>query len=397
MGALKYNAKKLNHPDPKRRAELLDTNFSSFDLTAIKREVEIIRLLRPGLNKYVYHTSLNFSAEEAMELDNGKLLAIAHDYLQGMGFTNNQYMIFRHYDAEHPHIHLLVTRICFDGSVVSDSNNYKRSEALLRRLEAQYDLGAVYQSSYVARKDRDNKVSVYPVSNVADRAPKKDELEQIIRTGRPSAKMRLQEELSHILKQRDLSMQDFVQQCESVGIGLLFNQQLTGRISGITYFYRDFKAKGQALGSRFKWTEIIKLLDYEQIRDSETVSQASARTKEKYGEFQHRSGTGENEQRSRGTRTAAGNTDADAAERYGECQSNRGAERGTASNGETNNVVGTETQHALQDSYTDSRNTGYTDREVYGYMDIEIAEDIDDEAILGKNRRRQQKARTNQR
>ncbi|MBD1362629.1 relaxase/mobilization nuclease domain-containing protein [Mucilaginibacter sp. ZT4R22] len=52
-----------------------------------------------------------------------------------MGFTDNQYMIFRHHDAGHPHIHLMVNRITFDGNVISDSNYVKRSEALLRKLE----------------------------------------------------------------------------------------------------------------------------------------------------------------------------------------------------------------------------------------------------------------------
>src|ERR1700753_4019532 len=140
MGALGYNLKKLNYKDPNKRAELLDTNFKSLVIEHIQKEVNLLKELRPNLGKYVYHTSLNFSNAEIQSLSNEKLLAIAHDYLEALGYTDNQYFIFRHYDAEHPHLHLLVNRIRFDGNVVSDSNNYKKSEAILRRLEYQYNI-----------------------------------------------------------------------------------------------------------------------------------------------------------------------------------------------------------------------------------------------------------------
>ncbi|WP_428331754.1 relaxase/mobilization nuclease domain-containing protein [Mucilaginibacter sp.] len=111
MGALNYNLKKLYHPDPALRAELLDTNFTSLDIRQIKKEVDWLRSLKPNLNKYVYHTSLNFPKED--QFDNHKLMAIAHDYLNASGYSNNQYFIFRHHDADHPHLHLLVNRISF--------------------------------------------------------------------------------------------------------------------------------------------------------------------------------------------------------------------------------------------------------------------------------------------
>ncbi|MDN3585007.1 relaxase/mobilization nuclease domain-containing protein [Mucilaginibacter flavus] len=284
MGALAYNLKKLNHKDSSKRAELLETNFASLDFELIKKEIEVIRRKRPSLGNYVYHTSLNFLHEETDKLDNTKLLSIAGDYLQRMGFTDNQYMIFRHYDAEHPHIHLLVNRITFDGKVVSDSNNYKRSEALLRKLEKVHELKTVQQSKFVAVQASTQNVKVFPTGSKFRRSPKKDEIEMVVRTGQASNKMLVQEKLSLILNQPKRSMQDFIQHCEAEGIDLLFNQATTGYVSGITFFYKDFKAKGQALGGRFKWMEIEKKLDYEQNRDRKIVSEANGRTKARYGD-----------------------------------------------------------------------------------------------------------------
>lgn len=267
MGALNYNLKKLGHTDSQMRAELLATNFASIDPAIIKQEVELMKSLKPNLSRYVYHTSINFGKEDKDCLDNDKLLAIANDYLKESGFTNNQYMVFRHHDADHPHIHLLANRISFDGTVVSDSNNFKKSEAILRSLETKYGLTQVPGSQKAETK-----------------AVKKGELEMVIRTGRPSHKMLLQEKMKAILRQPKLTVPEMIRLGKKEGIYFLFNQASTGRVTGITYFHEGFKIKGQALGNQFKWAEVIKKVAYEQVRDSQAISEANHRTRAAYGE-----------------------------------------------------------------------------------------------------------------
>ncbi len=313
MGALNYNLKKLYHPNPETRAELLATNFASTDPTIIRQEVEMMKSMKPNLGRYVYHTSINFPKEDL--LDNDKLLAIAHDYLKESGYTNNQYMIFRHHDADHPHIHLLVNRISFDGRVVSDSNNFKKSEAVLRNLEIKYGLKQVQDSKKAETK-----------------AVKKGELEMVIRTGKPSDKMLLQEKMKTLLDRPDLTVSDLIKQAKKEGIHFLFNQAMTGRITGITYFYEDFKIKGQALGNRFKWAEIIKKVGYEQNRDSKAISEANDNTRAKYGQSGPAAAERTGSERTRSARTNAFGTalpdPAELAERSenGERDSERAAE-----------------------------------------------------------------------
>ena len=364
MGALGYNLRKINHADFNRRAQLLDFNFSSLDRNVIKGEVDLLRLLRPNLNRYVYHTSLNFSKEEEQHLDNEKLLAIGHEYLYASGYTNNQYLIFRHFDAGHPHLHLLVNRICFDGSVVSDSNNYKKSEAILRRLEQLYNLVAVELSR--------------PVSQ---RAPKKDELEKVIRTGRPSDKMMLQQLMNTILKQKNLTLSELISEGEKAGISFLFNQQSTGRISGVTYFYNDFKIKGQALGNRFKWSELLKSINYEQARDSITVSEANCRTRAIYGEepLVHKQELKEQQ---------SGNDRNDTGLR-GDSEPGNGKQKAGAAIDGKHQQVETGLRDAGNDAKMNYVNLNDLGHHSFGYTNFsEIADDVDDEAVYGKKRRR---------
>ena len=60
MSALNYNFKEMYYPDPRKRAELLATNFVSMDTRFIRKEVKLVCALRPNLTRYVYHTSLKF-------------------------------------------------------------------------------------------------------------------------------------------------------------------------------------------------------------------------------------------------------------------------------------------------------------------------------------------------
>src|SRR5690554_5983652 len=264
MGALSYNMKKMNVPDKKERAELLATNFISLEKSVIKKEVDLVASLSPRLKKNTYHTSLNFAQGESVS--NEKMLEIAREYMEGMGFDDNPYFIFRHHDSNHPHCHILALRTKFDGSTVSDSNNYKRSEKIVRQLEKKYGLQRAEASERAIL-----------------RAPDKDELEMVQRTGRASRKMVLQEKVNSALLQ-SRTIKSFITHLEQAGVQVLFNQASTGRVSGITYFMDDFKAKGQALGNRFKWANIINTIDYEQNRDGQAISQANSRTKARYGE-----------------------------------------------------------------------------------------------------------------
>jgi relaxase-like protein/mobilization protein MobC len=388
MGALNYNLKKLFLAEKDRRAELLSTNFSSTDVKGIAKEIEMVRSLRPNLNRYVYHTSLNFPKEEQAHLSKSKLLAIARDYLEAMGFSNNQYLIFLHHDADHPHLHLLVNRIRFDGSIVSDSNNFKRSEAIVRFLENRYWLTQVRQGKYSAKHrnndvsmKRRNSITIERSNNISQRAPSKNEIEMSIRTGKGSNKMVLQETLKRILQNRGQTLADFIRRCEAEEISLLFNQASTGRISGVTYFCNGFKSKGQALGERFKWAEIIKSLNYEQIRDGKTIGETNSRTLAKYGEL-------DSTKQSNNTRAGHG-----VAELHRSCTEDiefDGWEQGFTD--EASRTVDPDRAQALErdvanDHISAGSNDYHSDR-FGGFIDIQISDDIDDETIHGRKRLR---------
>lgn len=256
-GALRYNLQKVEQGV----AKILDMTFISTKEDSIIREVALVRMQRPNLQKYFYHTSLNFPPNE--NLSDEQMNLIANEYLTSMGFDQHQFAIFRHFDADHPHLHLLVNRIGYDGKVVSDSKDYQRSEQVLRRLEKQHGLTEVISSR-----------------QAQERAMTKNELEMMKRTDEPSVKMKLQVIIKNVLNQKP-SAEQFIQQLEAQGINVMFNQASTGFVSGISYGYEGIQFKGAHLGNAYKWQAVKNTISYEQERDRATIYQANVRTRER--------------------------------------------------------------------------------------------------------------------
>lgn len=264
MGAFDYNDQKMSHKDPLQKAELLTHNFAEYNRELVAKEIQLLQQLRPNLTRDAYHVSLNFAPGDS--LSKAQLIDIAKDYMYGMEFNDNLFSLWQHHDADHCHAHLLVFRTRFDGSLVSDANNYRRSEALCRQLEHKYNLQTVKASK-----------------EAQERAPSKDELEMVARTGRPPSRMLMQERLKMVLGKSG-TVSDFITNCNKEGIYLLFNHsEKTGHVSGLTYIFSDgFIVKGQTLGNMFKWKNINEKLNYEQSRDSKTIGETNGTTRERF-------------------------------------------------------------------------------------------------------------------
>lgn len=256
-GALRYNLEKVE----KGVAEVLDHSFVEVSEKTIMKEIQMIRSHRPNLKKFFYHTSINFPPNE--NLSNQTMLQIGQDYLKESDFTQHHYIMFRHYDAGHPHLHILVSRIGYDGKVLSDSNDFARCERILRQLENKYNLTQVASSTQAKQ-----------------RAVTKDELEMMKRTNTPSHKVQLQAIIKQVLAQKlKPTTKEFIQELGKRKVNVLFNQATTGYVSGISYSYEGITITGAKLGNDFKWTSIKNSIDYDQHRDQKIIQQTNERTK----------------------------------------------------------------------------------------------------------------------
>jgi hypothetical protein len=96
--------------------------------------------LNPKVTKTVGHISLDFSSQDKDKLTNAKMLQIAKEYMTKMEISNTQYIIGRHYDKEHPHIHIIFNRVNNEGKTISDKNDRYRSEKICKELTEKHGL-----------------------------------------------------------------------------------------------------------------------------------------------------------------------------------------------------------------------------------------------------------------
>ena len=139
-GAIVYNGEKIN----KEHGRLLDTNKIYNDGTGsvdIKRAFADFMQWIPSTTKTerpMVHISLNPHPDDV--LTDAQLTAIAHEYMEKMGFGDMPFLIFKHEDIERHHVHIVALRVKTDGTCISDRNNFYRSKDICRELEKKYGL-----------------------------------------------------------------------------------------------------------------------------------------------------------------------------------------------------------------------------------------------------------------
>ncbi len=92
------------------------------------------------ITKPVAHISLNFSKEDSHHLTDEKMMHIAQVYIKKMGYDNTQVLMIRHTDREHPHLHLILNRVDFDGKRISDRNERVRNIKVTQELTHKHRL-----------------------------------------------------------------------------------------------------------------------------------------------------------------------------------------------------------------------------------------------------------------
>jgi len=95
--------------------------------------------LNGNVKRNSVHISLNFHPSE--KYADEKLLKIAGAYMEKIGFGSQPYLVYRHDDAGHPHIHLVSIKVREDGSRIDMHNIGKnQSEKARKEIETAFNL-----------------------------------------------------------------------------------------------------------------------------------------------------------------------------------------------------------------------------------------------------------------
>lgn len=107
----------------------------------------------------VKHVSISFSSEDAHlfpdnEQGDRYMAQLVEEWLRGMGITNAQYIVARHFDKTHPHCHLVFSRIDLDGNVISAFNERIRSVKVCKEIKLRHGLTFGNMTGEKVNRDR---------------------------------------------------------------------------------------------------------------------------------------------------------------------------------------------------------------------------------------------------
>lgn len=229
----------LDYLDSKQGSRLIARNMGGKTPRTLSAEFAVSRQLNPRLEKAVYHSSLSLPKTE--HLDDDQWSAIAEEYLAGMEFNDSQYVVYRHSDKDHDHVHIVASRIRItDGTTVNDSWDYVRSEKLIRELEHKYELTPAISSSQKQQRGQTT-----------------GELRLIERTATSSVRTKLQKIIDAETKQ-PIAMPEFVNCLKDQGIDAKVSFTRTGKIRGISYKYDGVATSGTHLGKAYTFPGLQK-------------------------------------------------------------------------------------------------------------------------------------------
>ena len=116
--------------------------------------------------------------------------------MEHMGYGEQPFVVVRHHDTKHEHVHIVSTTIKEDGSIINLSNDFRRNIATQKHLEKQYGLSP----SPETKTQKELPVYELPKINTADVNGVRFYIQDILNNTLQKYAIRSFEELAELVK-----------------------------------------------------------------------------------------------------------------------------------------------------------------------------------------------------
>ena len=139
-GALGYNFKKVEKGEASILlvAELYQDREGRYTMEDVLVDMEALIPKKCRTKKAVFHCSLNPHPDE--KLSDERLVQIAKEYMEALGYSKQPYIVFKHNDIAREHIHIVSLRVDSKGRKINDKYEGRRSKKITDALEKKYNL-----------------------------------------------------------------------------------------------------------------------------------------------------------------------------------------------------------------------------------------------------------------
>lgn len=216
----------VNYANNQKKARLIDsrgvdiTNNATI-ATDMQWQSDQRKILGKRLvSEPVYHISLDFALEDRPKLNDDLLRQIAREYMQRMGIKDTQYIVCRHLDTDHVHLHIVANRVDDNFGCISDARDLERNVRVCKALTREYGLTLGKDKQKVKRSHL---------------------------RGRDAAKYRIYDAIQSVLTP-GMGWKDFCRSLKECGIEVRFNvNQKTGQIVGVSFGQGHYNFAGSKI------------------------------------------------------------------------------------------------------------------------------------------------------
>jgi hypothetical protein len=106
--------------------------------STMMHDFNLQRKMRPELGKAVGHLVLSWSKEDLAKLSDDIMVERAKEYMEKVGIRDTQFVVVRHSDRDHPHLHLIYNRVDNNGKTISDKNNFAKNVKACKEITLKY-------------------------------------------------------------------------------------------------------------------------------------------------------------------------------------------------------------------------------------------------------------------
>jgi len=133
-----YGSVRYVHQDERRAVIIASEGVRDHDYKLMIQDFELQHQLRPSKKQACFHSILSFYPGEN---PGDKIMAeIAKKYLAEIGITNTQYVITKHTDKAHLHIHIIANMVDNNGNTIKDNWIGYRGKQAAQQLTQEYKL-----------------------------------------------------------------------------------------------------------------------------------------------------------------------------------------------------------------------------------------------------------------
>jgi hypothetical protein len=197
--------------------------------STLAHDFNLQRKMRPELGKAVGHLVLSWSKEDLAKLSDDIMVEQAKEYMEKVGIRDTQFVVVRHSDRDHPHLHLIYNRVDNSGKTISDKNNFAKNVKACKEITLKYGYHLGEGKEQVNRQELKGKEKI--------RYELYDAIKAAMKTATTWKGL-----------EAELAKQD-------IKIAYKFRSG-TSEVQGVSFEKRDIKMKGSAIDRSLSYAQI---------------------------------------------------------------------------------------------------------------------------------------------